>query len=395
MLLKNIAQLRPDFDITIFISNIIDVEEIDKLKQSGIKMFNIEDAQKTPKLFKKKTLFYIRFLDRIYNTIRLRRYKKQNKKLLIKKENLFNTLNGYDAVFYSWPYDIAAPNILKPLFFIPYDFTFSHGFGFDGMGFYCKDYWFNNVLPSLKTFVEKKAYPIVSSEFIKDEYNRVFPDSEHKPDIVYLSKFNEYAQKTKREIRKTLDKYNIHNDYILFANNNMPHKNLSQTIAAMYYVKQKYPDIKLVISGYQNQNILGKINCPYYMDHTDDENDWDIKGIGQLLDNDFSVLLQGAKMVINSSLCEAGAGSALDAWEIGVPVVMSNIPSFKNQIDFLGTKAELFDPRNSQDIARAILRLLDNPKLALEKAKTSQQAMKQYTWEMVAQKYIDIFERNC
>ena len=162
----------------------------------------------------------------------------------------------------------------------------------------------------------------------------------------------------------------------------------------MYYVKQKYPDIKLVISGYRNQNILGKIKCPYYMDHTDNENDWDIKGIGLLPDNDFSAVLQGARMCINASLCEAGAGSALDAWEMGIPMVMSDIPSFKNQIDFLGTKAEMFDPRNSHDIARAILKLLDNPDIAKEKAEISQKAMERYSWEIVAQQYIDIFERS-
>ena len=393
MLVKNIVQLRPDFDITIFINDITGIEEAEKLKQIGIKMQPIENPREE-KLFERKIFFHIHFFDHIYNTIRKRKYKKRCKKNAASNKNALDTLNKYDVVFYAWPYGIVAPDITKPLFFIPHDFIISHGFGVDGCGFYYKDLWFKSFFPQLKTFVDKKAIPIVSSEFIKDEYNRVFPDSENKPHVVYLSKFNEYKKKSPVEIQNTLDKYDIHNDYILFANNNMPHKNLSQVIAAMYYVKQKHPDVKLVISGYRNNDILGKINCPYYMDHTEKEDDWDIKGIGLLSDADFSAVLQGAKMCINASFCEAGAGSGIDAWSIGTPMVMSDIPSFKNQIEFLGVKAELFEPREARDIARAIIKLLDNPDLVRENVEISQKAMERYTWEIVAQKYINLFEEG-
>ena len=129
------------------------------------------------------------------------------------------------------------------------------------------------------------------------------------------------------------------------------------------------------------------------MDHTLDDTDWDVKGIGLISDDDFSALMQGAKMCINASLCEAGAGSGLDAWSIGTPMVMSNIPAFKDQLNFLGVRAELFEPRESRDIARAINKLLDNPKLAKENAKISKQAMNKYSWNIVAKEYINVFEK--
>ena len=172
----------------------------------------------------------------------------------------------------------------------------------------------------------------------------------------------------------------------------MLHKNMQPVLGAYFYVKQKYPDIKLIITGFGTENIICRCNSPYYLDHINETEPYDVKSLGLLDDDDFSAVLQGAEMVVNSSLCEAGAGAALDAWIMGVPMVMSEIPSFKEQIEFLGTKAELFDPRNSHDIARAIMKVLGDPKAAKENAEISQKAMEKYTWKDVAQQYIGIFE---
>lgn len=390
-LIKYIKKLRPQWDLTLLISEINGIEEVDNLKKLNISIQPLQTQQIVFEPFKKKQKFKIKLLNKLYNSIRKRLYRLKKKKDII--ISIPRSFENYDAVFYAWPYSIDAPKTSVPVFFIPHDFILSHGFGLDGCGFYYQAFW-NNTYSQLKTFIDIKAIPIVSSEYIRNEFNRIFPDAAKKPNVVYLSSFNEYEVLSQNEIKKVLNKYDIKNKYILFANNNMPHKNLPQVIGAMYYILQKHPNIKLIISGHQNQGILGKINTPYYMDHTTDANNWDVKGLGLLSNKDFSALLQGAAMVINSSLCEAGAGSALDAWNIGTPMVMSDIPAFKNQIEFLGTKAELFEPREAKSIAQAVLKLLDAPELAKENARISKEAMKNYSWDKVAEQYISIFEKE-
>ncbi len=392
MLVKNILKIRPDYQITIFVDNTNGIEEVDKLKQMGILITPINCSFRVLRPFEPKTKFHIRWMDKLNNKLRYKKWERKKRMITVNKCNL-DFLNNYDAIFYSWPYFVCAPDVVKPLFFIPHDFIYSHGFGFDGCKFYYKEFWFDNVMPQLATFVNKGGIPIVSTDFIRDEFNKVFPKSKYKPTVVYLSKFNEYKRKTKKEIEEVLKKYGINDDYVLFANNNMPHKNLAQVLGAMYYVRQKHPNVKLIISGFQNQNILGKINTPYYMDHTLDDTDWDVKGIGLVSDDEFSALMQGTKMCINASLCEAGAGSGIDAWSIGTPMVMSDIPAFKNQIDFLGVRAEMFEPREARDIARAINKLLDNPDLATRNAEVSKKAMDKYYWGVVAKQYIEVFEK--
>jgi glycosyltransferase involved in cell wall biosynthesis len=74
-----------------------------------------------------------------------------------------------------------------------------------------------------------------------------------------------------------------------------------------------------------------------------------------------------------------------------VPVAMSNIPAFIEHIEVFGVRAQMFNPKNSSDIADKIQNILMNKELALEDAKISQASIKNLTWDNVAEKYIKIF----
>jgi|GEM_PF-778772 len=395
MLVKNIKKIRKDFDITIISSLVQYQEDVEVFKDLDVKVKNFPEL--TAKNvnpadgFKEKKLFHIRYFDKMYNKIRRHFYKKRRKK--IKKESIEQYLQQFDCIFYNWPYDINFIKTNKPVFFIPHDFIFTHFFGFHSGNAYNRNWWIRQK-KQIQQFVDYGAKPIVSSQYIADEYNRVFPTSEKKPSVVYLSTFNEYEQLSKEEINSVLNKYGISNDYILYANNWALHKNMQPVLGAYYQVKQKYPNIKLIVTGYGTKDMRCVCNTPYYFDHVEDNEEFDSIGLGQLPDKEFSAILQGAKMVINSSLCEAGSGSGVDAWNCKIPLVFSSIPPFLQQLEVLGTKAKTFDPRNSDSIAQAILSVLDNPEEAKKDAEISYEALSKYTWEDVARQYIEIFENN-
>ena len=389
-LVLGIKRFDESVDITIFLpsTNASMTFDLEKLKSHGIKIENFSSYGVLKKSFREKNRFKNKFLNKFSNKIRKIVFDfKMNNSI---KKNLKQ--DDFDLFFYSWPYGIECVNTNKPIFFIPHDFIYTHSFGFDGVGIYDKGMWKANLFCHEK-FVDNNAIPIVSSHYIEDEFNKTFPNAKNKPNIVYLSALNDYEEKSKKEIEEFLKNKNLNNDYVLFASNNMPHKNLGNLLGAWYYVKQKYPNLKLIISGYGNNDIMLNINSSYYADHTYNE-DCDVRSFGLLKDDEFSMLMQGAKIVINPSFCEAGNGSGLDAWQLGVPVAMSEIEPFKNQIDYLGVKAELFDPRNSKDIARAIIHLLDNPSIMEENVKISKEAMDKYTWNEVAKQYLENFRNK-
>jgi glycosyltransferase involved in cell wall biosynthesis len=298
----------------------------------------------------------------------------------------------YGLLFYPWPYDITPISCPLPIFFVPHDFTISHFFGMANSIQVWERYIYEEYKNNLLWFFEH-GHAIVSSNFIKMDLLSHFPKV--NMDIVPLSALNNYEFMPREEIDKILNKYNISNNYIVWASNGMLHKNLNQMIGAYYYIKQKHHKLKLIITGSGIGEIRLRSTSHYYADQLiNDDDEWDIASFGIMPENDFSCLLQGAKVVVNTSLCEAGNGSGLDAWSLGIPVAQSDIPAFNEQINYLGVKPEIFDPKNDRSIADAVLRILDNPEQAAENAAVSKKAIENYTWDDIAMKYYTIFIRE-
>lgn len=383
LLLKGFKQSSPNTEITVFYVEFIDAEEyFEAIKNLGIKLVKISPVKGFVHKKKSKNKKLNDYINKIRKFLININYVKNHK--IINNSNL-------DVLFYAWPYNCSYYNVNIPSFFIPHDFIFTHFFGFHSGHAYTRNAWLKQ-REQLQDFADN-AHPIVSSPYIAEEFKRTFPKFTKDISVVNLSSFNDAQRCSENACLETLQKYDIKDEYILYANNWALHKNMQPVIGAYYLAKQKYPNLKLIITGYGTKGIYCQCNTPYYLDHVDDNKPYDVKSLGLISDDDLVKIMQSAKMVINSSLCEAGSGSALDAWHLGTPVVMSEIEPFKQQLDFLGTKAELFNPRDSSDIAAAILRIMDNPELAESNVKISKEALDKYTWQDVAKRYLAIFEK--
>ncbi len=146
--------------------------------------------------------------------------------------------------------------------------------------------------------------------------------------------------------------------------------------------------------GHNTHGASGAMRTPWYVD-VDTEAPVEsnqVISLGMRSDEEVAGLIQGARMVINASLYEAGNGSGLDAWALGTPVVMSDIPPFREHIQRLGVRAELFHPRCCFSIRDAILRVLDDESRAAVMVQESKRQMDKYTWTEVAQNYLGAFE---
>ena len=373
-LLENIPNLFIDIYTSAYNSELHDVS-----RHERVRVFHKRFKRYIPK---QKCRFKI--LNNCINHIR--RAIKALPNVLLRKQLL---QEKYDLCFYPWPYGSEPIEVDIPMVFVPHDFTLSHFFSLSG---YQQSIAMQVYALLGKFFAAGNA--IVSTPFIKDEMLYRFPEHSEKINVIYLSKLNAYSVLSTQQISNLLIKYHIHDNYILWAHNNAPHKNLGQLLGAFYYLKQKYPSLKLLLTGHGTGNFRLKITSRYYADYVGENDDWDIRGLGEIPTDDYSAVLQGASAVVTTSLCEAGNGSGLDAWSMAVPVAMSNIPAFQQQLMRLDVKAELFDPRNDKDIADAISRILDNPSLARKNAQYSKIALEKYTWEHVAKQYAEVFSET-
>lgn len=378
LLLKSIIKLRPDCEISIWhdIKDDYPKELIMKeLMPLGVTFKNINLSIDNPKGIKK---IIIKFLAKI--GIRIKTGHGLN---WSSNPKMFNQ---YDILFCPWPYNFHCPNVDIPIVCVPHDFNYTHHFG---LNIYSHSQSLQLKMQHQNWF--KKATPIVSTNFMARELKKNFPEFKKDVDVAHLSAFNDFEKMEEHKVDKILTDLGINFDYVLSANCVCYHKNFNILYSGYYYLKQKYPEYKLLISGHATAGCKGESNSPYYIDKFSKNSD--VIGLGLVSDEVFLALMQRAKVVINASLYEGGSGSSLDAWRLGAPVVMSDIETFKEHIDVLGVKAQIFDPQCGKDLAEAMFRVLDNPEQTKKDVEISQKAIKNYGWDKVAQKYISVFER--
>lgn len=377
LLLKAIIKLKNNYQIKIW----CDMKDayaktliVDALSPLGVEF---EDFN--PKEFIEKKKSNIKFLNKLINDIRKFKFSLKSIKTKV--------LNKYDLLFCPWPYFFMCPSIKIPIVCVPHDFNYTHHFG---NNIYEKKY--AKIIKEQHEVWFDKSTPIVSTNFMANELKNAFPDFKKDVFVAHLSKLNDFEKLPDEKVEQILSNIGIYSEYILCANNTTYHKNFNLLYGGYYYLKQKHPNIKLVMAGWGTEDFNGKSNSPYCIDVFEEEKD--VIGLGLVSDEILNALLQKAKLVINPSLYEAGNGSGLDAWGFGAPVAMSDIEPFREQMEILGVKAQTFDPQNAKDIANAMIRIIDNPEWAQNDVEISKEAIKNYSWEKVAQKYINVFEKT-
>lgn len=305
-------------------------------------------------------------------------------------QRLARSLARHDIVHFAWPYDLDPPPLAVPMSFIPHDFIYTHEFG---VANYRQQDWI--AVKEAHARWLASATPIVSSDFIAGELRRAFPDYRGAVDVVYLSSLNPMPETgiVPTAVEEVRRRFQLPARFMLCPNNVMPHKNLAGAIAALWHVRRAGDDVKLVVCGVETEGIRARVASPLYADRTDSQTEWDVRGLGLVSDADVLALMGAAALVINPSLCEAGTGSGLDAWGCGCPVALSDIPAFRDQVRFLGTHAEFFDPRDPRDIARAVLRVLSDKEGFACRVEESRAAITRYGWDEVARRYCTVFEQ--
>ena len=156
-------------------------------------------------------------------------------------------------------------------------------------------------------------------------------------------------------------------------------------------IRKKNKSIKLVFTGPGTEILNGiYLNNQLQLQKKNQS----IYGLGHIENDEIDYLIKKAKIVINCSLYEPGNGSGLDAWKIGTPVAMSNIPAFKEHIKYLGVIAQIFDPLDASDISKKLNKILKYKKNVKEKIiKISRERMKKISWDLIIKQYINFIKQ--
>ncbi len=385
-LLPAMKRARPDLEITFFgnpssmrreeIDNVakahgIRVEPLVSTSLAGKDLFKIRGSRHILKMFQNRIARHFPWLPvRLSGEL---------------KRELERKVRGFDAAFFPWPFHLECPALDCPMIGIFHDFNFKYYFSNEVIVPWMIDA-LNRQMPQLLA----RFTPIVSTEFMRGELAKFYPSAAAKTEVVQVAPFNDLAPINPAQIQTVMQKFNISGPYLLYPTNIRAHKNIGPLLAALSLLKKKGYPHTLVFAGYGTEVINGK-SCPKGIELTREGRD--VFGLGYVTNFEIDALTQGATLIVNSSLYEGGNGPGFDAWSRGVPVAMSNIPPFLEHLETYNVRAPVFDPRSPEDIAEKIEAVLSNPRKAQEDAEHSQRAIRAFTWDRVAEQYLQICDK--
>ena len=216
--------------------------------------------------------------------------------------------------------------------------------------------------------IKKSAYILTDSGYSKKEIEQYDTRAVGKTIVTYLA-----ADKTELPLtRYTLP----FPRFILYIGAFSNYKNIRRLGDAHNKLRKLHPDLGLVLVGRKNR--LAQQTKQYFTS----KNYRNILFTDFISDESRDWLFTKADAYVFPSLMEGFALPPLEAMAYGTPVVSSNASCMP---EILGDAAEYFNPKDVDDMAHAIDRVLSDPALRKEMAEKGLDQVKKYSWQHTAE----------
>jgi glycosyltransferase involved in cell wall biosynthesis len=233
----------------------------------------------------------------------------------------------------------------------------------------------------LKKGIKKSEVVIVPSNYVKQDLAKTLKVRRNKITVTYEASDTNFAKG-----RINLEKKHITKPYILYVGNSYPHKNLERMIIAFGKLVTDYLlDYQLVIAG-KKDSFHERLEEAVQQADLQDR----VIFTGFVTDQELSGLYNNASLYVFPSLSEGFGLPPLEAMAHGLPVVSSNATCMP---EILGDAAIYFDPKNINEMARTMLEVLTDKKLAEGLIKKGRAQVKKYSWKKTAKQTLSIYEK--
>ncbi|MDD4995220.1 MAG: glycosyltransferase family 1 protein [Patescibacteria group bacterium] len=237
--------------------------------------------------------------------------------------------------------------------------------------------------------VSRSQSIIVPSEYVKASILKYFPKTvAQKIKVVYegMTRLDEASLGLEQDAAFLAER-KIREPFILYLGNAYPHKNLEMLIQAFLRLRETKPELQLVLAGQKNffyerleRETRGRgIKVPEEVNFT-----------GFIDDRDLPRLYRRASLYVFPSLSEGFGLPPLEAASFNLPVASSNASCLP---EILGPGAIYFNPRDPDDMARAIAEGLDNKILRRTILNAGKLHMQKYDWQKMAREILEIYSK--
>ena len=213
------------------------------------------------------------------------------------------------------------------------------------------------------------------SESSKRDILRFVDTQPEKIDVIYNAYDERFAIEPREDdVVRVRERYQLHDEFVLYAGNVKPHKNLERLIDAFHFVRKRGLDhLKLVLIGDE----ISKYTALRRAVHKHQLHKY-VRFLGYLPEETLAVMYRLAGVFVFPSLYEGFGLPPLEAMASGTPVVTSNVSSLP---EVAGDAAVLVDPYDPQAIADGIYRVLTDERLRRDLVHKGIARAGQFSWE--------------
>ena len=179
-------------------------------------------------------------------------------------------------------------------------------------------------------------------------------------------------------------RYGLPDRYLLYAASSLPHKNHPRLFAALEYAKRQIPDLKLLLIGARDKGEDALVREIHRLGLQDD-----VVLLGWIPFGDVPLIYQGCEAFVFPTLHEGFGLPVVEAMACGVPVICSRIEPL---LEVAGDAALFVDPRDPEDIGRAIVSLLRDPSARAELIEKGYRRAREFTWDATARRTLGFID---
>jgi glycosyltransferase involved in cell wall biosynthesis len=228
---------------------------------------------------------------------------------------------------------------------------------------------------SISLAARRATRVLTVSESSKRDILRFVDTDSSKIQVIYNAYDERFGVEPREEdVVRVRERYQLHDEFVLYAGNVKPHKNLERLIVAFDLVRKRGLDrLKLVLIGDE----ISKYAALRRAVHQHQLHKY-VRFLGYLPEETLAVMYRLAGVFVFPSLYEGFGLPPLEAMASGTPVVTSNVSSLP---EVAGDAAILVDPHDPYAIADGISRLLTDEKLRRELRMKGLARARQFSWE--------------
>ena len=174
---------------------------------------------------------------------------------------------------------------------------------------------------------------------------------------------------------------------ILFVGRLEHRKGLKYLLRAYREIKQQMPKTRLIVVG-PGTRLRKKYEKWVKRNHVED-----VVFTGYARYSDLPRYYKTADVYCSPAIGRESQGIVLlEGMAVGTPIVASNIPGYASVVAN-GEEGLLVPPKNSGELARALISLLRDEKLRQQMGAKGRATAEKYSWERIAQRVVDYYTR--